>query len=183
MSAKNRKNKSIIGDKYYTPNKTIEHFMKHGWQKLGLDDPKTILDPCCGMSAFKNVLSKQFIDCNFTQLDNDSDSNADILVDYKKYTTDKKFDLVISNPPYTLAQEFVENALNMSNNVIYLLRLNFLGSQKRESFFNLHMPSNVFIIPNRPSFTSSGTDATEYCFMHFNNQKNDYSKIYRLPVM
>jgi len=73
--------------------------------------------------------------------------------------------VIITNSPFSLAQEFVEHALCwMDATVIMLLRLNFLGSQKRAKLFHGSMP-DVYVLPKRPSFTGGGTDATEYAWM------------------
>ena len=72
-------------------------------------------------------------------------------------------DVVITNPPYWMAMEYVVHALAFAPWVVMLLRLNFLGSEKRSAFFRREMP-NVYVLPNRPSFTGGGTDATEYAW-------------------
>ena len=73
------------------------------------------------------------------------------------------FDLVISNPPYGDAEKFVEHALTIGRTCCFLLRLNWLASKKRAAFHRAH-PSDVFVLPRRPSFTNGGTDATEYAW-------------------
>jgi len=71
------------------------------------------------------------------------------------------WDVVIANPPYALAQEFVDHARVLGTLVIFLLRLNFLGSAAK---FAKYMP-DVYVLPKRPSFTGDGrTDATEYAW-------------------
>lgn len=76
----------------------------------------------------------------------------------------QNFSLVISNPPYGDAEKFVEHALKIGTEVCFLLRLNWLASKKRAAFHRAH-PSDVFVLPKRPSFTDDGrTDATEYAW-------------------
>lgn len=75
----------------------------------------------------------------------------------------QKFDLIISNPPYAEAEKFVEHALTIGTTCCFLLRLNWLASKKRAAFHRAH-PSDVFVLPRRPSFTGGGTDATEYAW-------------------
>lgn len=74
------------------------------------------------------------------------------------------FDVVITNPPFSLAEKFIRKALLCAPYVAMLLRLNFLGSAERHLLFWKHMP-DVYVLPNRPSFTGRGTDSTEYCWM------------------
>lgn len=42
-----------------------------------------------------------------------------------------------------------------------LLRLNFLGTEGRSAFMREHAP-DVYVLPNRPSFTGTKTDSIEY---------------------
>lgn len=82
-------------------------------------------------------------------------------------TAERKFDLCMGNPPYKLAQEFIEKGLTVARKVAYLLRLNFLESGKRFKFFKSN-PCDVFVLPNRPSFYQDGhTDATAYGWFEF----------------
>lgn len=73
-------------------------------------------------------------------------------------------DVAIGNPPFMDAMAFVLRALRWAPHVALLLRLNFLGSAKRRALFANEMP-DIYVLPNRPSFTGKGTDATEYCWM------------------
>jgi len=75
--------------------------------------------------------------------------------------------VVIGNPPYRLALEFIQRSFLIADSVIFLLRLNFLGSRKRQSFWQTCMPQNIWVLPNRPSCGlnkqgKKGTDACEY---------------------
>ena len=73
---------------------------------------------------------------------------------------------VIMNPPYNHAQEFIEASLGIAGrkgNVAALLRLNFLGSQKRLAFWKKN-PSDVYVLSKRPSFTGGPTDSCDYAW-------------------
>jgi hypothetical protein len=99
-------------------------------------------------------------------------------------------DLIITNPPYNLAEQFLRQSLKESRCVVYLLRINFLGSAKRKAFFDKHRPTHLYVHSERPSFVDvcgkckvkyqkaakiktcpecggrvkAGTDATEYAW-------------------
>lgn len=76
-----------------------------------------------------------------------------------------RWDVAITNPPYSLALEFAESMLALADRVALLTRINFLAGGGRRSFFARSMP-DVYVLPNRPSFTEDGrTDATEYCWL------------------
>ena len=79
-------------------------------------------------------------------------------------------DLVVMNPPFCLAQEFVEAALarvTPGGSVVALLRLAFLESAKRVPFHKAQ-PSTVLILSSRPSLTANGkTDSSAYAWFVF----------------
>lgn len=72
-------------------------------------------------------------------------------VDYLK-TKMPFVDLVLTNPPFSLAKEFIEKALSESDTVCMLQRVNFLGSQSRKEFWNRNPPTHLFVLANRPKF-------------------------------
>jgi len=84
--------------------------------------------------------------------------------DYLTTRHPERFDLIITNPPFSLAMEFLLKLLDEADTVIYLLRLNMLGSQARRDFWNNRPPTHLFPLARRPSFTGNGTDATEYAW-------------------
>lgn len=76
-------------------------------------------------------------------------------------------DVVIGNPPYTLAEDFARKAVVASAHVVFLLRLNWLAVRGRVAWLRDHTP-DVWVMPERPSFDGSGaTDATSYAWLHW----------------
>lgn len=74
-------------------------------------------------------------------------------------------DCIITNPPYSLAQEFVTKALEDADVVIMLLRLGFLESQTRNKWWQDNKPSSLMVLSQRPSFTEDGkTDGSGYAY-------------------
>lgn len=85
-------------------------------------------------------------------------------VDYLK-TKYPPQDVIVTNPPFSLAQEFVTKALTEAPVVIMLLRIGFLGSQKRKEWLQKNKPTTLIVLSKRPSFTEDGkTDGAEYAF-------------------
>ena len=68
---------------------------------------------------------------------------------------------ILTNPPYSLAEQFILQALLFAKRVIMLLRVNFLAGKDRREFTARTNPG-VFVLPNRPSFNGWGSDGTEY---------------------
>lgn len=153
MSSTNRGSKRIDKDEYQTPVWAVKKIVGEvDWNK-GIK----FYEPCLGKgNIFNNI-----------PLPDDLKSYCDInesLLDYLKILYLRR-DIIITNPPYSLALEFLEKSLSEAKTVIYLLRLNFLGSQKRHKFWSLNPPTHLFVLSKRPSFTEDGnTDSTEYAW-------------------
>lgn len=84
-------------------------------------------------------------------------------------------DVLITNPPFSLAIEFIEHSMRLFPGayLAFLLRLNFLGAQARSAFWRRHAP-DVYVMPKRPSFTPDGkTDSTEYAWFVWPGGKHD----------
>jgi hypothetical protein len=82
------------------------------------------------------------------------------------------FDLVIGNPPYEHAEEFIRHSLfrlSKRGEMIFLLRLAFLASHSRGAgLWRESPPMIVYVLGKRPSFTGNGkTDATDYALFHW----------------
>jgi hypothetical protein len=81
--------------------------------------------------------------------------------DFFEAVLPKDFAACVMNPPYSLAESFVKKALTHTETVCALLRLGFLSSKKRQAWMSQNRP-DVVVLCNRPSFTGTGTDKTDY---------------------
>jgi DNA-directed RNA polymerase subunit RPC12/RpoP len=166
MSATNRGAVRNEADFYKTPDKTIDLFFDNFTLTSGM-----ILEPCAGDGAIikaivraiqKNNWDYRYIIANeirAEERDNLINSGADLVVisDFIKDGKITDASTIISNPPYSLAQEVIEHCFEIAPNaeVIMLLRLNFLGSGKRKSFFNKYPVTQLYTLSERPSFGTS----------------------------
>lgn len=88
-------------------------------------------------------------------------------VDYLE-TEFNKVDCIVTNPPFSLTAQFLEKSFTEADVVIYLQRLNFLGSIKRKEFWKQNKPTNMIVLCKRPSFSGNGkTDGADYCWYIF----------------
>lgn len=170
MSSTARGGVRNVSDYYVTPPEEIDRFLTEMLKVEPNFLYGSILDPCAGGDAtvgmsYPDVLQKRGI-TDITTMDIREDSLASIKGTYLAYKFNKKFDSIISNPPFALAEEFIRKALiDVKPNggyVTYLLRLNFFGSKKRMPLWKEHMPTYCFVHPERMSFTGGGTDSIEY---------------------
>lgn len=81
------------------------------------------------------------------------------------------YDVVISNPPFSLAMEFIQASFLVGRYVAMLLRTNFLESELRAEFMR-ECPPDVYVLPNRPDFTGGGGDATSYAWFVWPPKRN-----------
>ena len=189
MSSTNRGGKREVSDYYVTPRSEIVRFL-NAWDRVSFIKQARILDPCAGgdtvhVMSYPAVLHSLYgVKCD--TIDIRLDSRADKKADYLKtrITTDPMafgpaigYDLIITNPPFALAQEICTKALDdvrPGGYVVMLLRLNFLGSLRRRSFWNTFRPQAIYVHSKRLSFTPDGkTDSIEY--MHVVWQKGHES--------
>jgi len=157
MSATNRGSERRKDDFYETPDYTVKSLLDNHTIKY------PALECSCGRGAILKHLDRELSD----GCDINPDFNPDVTDDYLTQVLVRKYNTVITNPPYVLAQEFVQKALKdveMDGEVIMLLRLNFLESIKRQSFWKTNPPSHIYVMAKRPSFTGKGTDATGYAW-------------------
>jgi hypothetical protein len=81
-----------------------------------------------------------------------------------------RFDVAIMNPPFRQARRFVEWSVAHSLTTIALLRLGFLETSKRNGWLRAN-PPDVYVLPNRPSFTGKGTDSCVYAWMVWEHRR------------
>ena len=94
---------------------------------------------------------------------------------------------VLGNPPFRLAQEFVEHALASfapGSEVTYLLRLGFLASKRRAHLFAPGAGfAHLHVLPRRPSFTpDGGTDQYDYGWFTWRQGWTGNGTVSHLPV-
>ena len=126
------------------------------------------LEPCVGDGAIVRAVgdrARSLSPIAWTTYDIRPDSCAQNIKDFLSVQplATPWGSVCLTNPPYSLAMEFVQHAMKHANVVAMLLRLNFLGSEGRAEFFRAHPPS-VYVLPNRPSFVNGRTDACEYAW-------------------
>lgn len=91
-------------------------------------------------------------------------------VDYLS-TAYSRVDCIITNPPYSLAQEFVEKAHDDADVIIMLLRVGFLESMRRSEFWEKFPLDHLITLSKRPSFTDDGkTDGAGYAYFVWDKQ-------------
>jgi hypothetical protein len=183
MSSTNRGNSrdGHVLDYYVTPTKPIFDLFKalkeseccdlfmadsdklHWWLKF--------LDPCAGgdennIMPYPKVIETLGVHRDYIDtVDIRENSKAKIKHDFLQCKLGEKYKVVITNPPFNIAEDIIKKSFEFVTDggyVIMLLRLNFFGSKKRESFWENNMPILTFVHRERISFTDGKTDSIEY---------------------
>jgi hypothetical protein len=158
MSAKGRGAVVREHEFYATPRSAIESFL------LELDGSMVRQmkwgEPCAGDNAIINAMWR------IHKVEPSQWEWAEIREgkDYLKDGLTGCVDGNITNPPFSLATDFIDLSLEDAFFNAYLLRLNFFGSKKRKDWWQGKEPTHLFTLSERPSFTGKGTDATEYAW-------------------
>jgi len=112
-------------------------------------------EPCRGDGRIQYFLEEECgLTCTYSEITEDKD-----FFEWNEGT-----DLILTNPPFSIAKEFIDHSLAHSNTCLMLLRINFLGSIGRHEWWKENTPTALHVLSKRPSFTGRGTDATDYAW-------------------
>lgn len=107
-----------------------------------------VWEPSCG----EGHLSKVLVDKGYQVFSSDLiDRGYGTVKDFLQTTQPFDGD-IITNPPYKIAQPFIQHALDLvndGNKVAMLLRLQFLEGKARKGFFKNNPPSRIYVSSSR----------------------------------
>lgn len=114
-----------------------------------------VWEPACGDGAISKVLIKNRIKTISTDLVDygyGDGSGRDFLLEQERLAPE-----IITNPPFSLALEFAQKAMDLGvEKLALLVRLQFLEGVKRGEFFKRFPPKHVYVFSKRLSFNVSG---------------------------
>lgn len=159
-------------DFYPTPASCCEDALSFLPDDLGA---KCILDPGAGTGMWGKAARKRYPSALITGVELRSETeqpreyNFWIHDDFLLTRAVPAFDLVIGNPPYNRAEQFVKHSIAMLEDngyLILLLRLNFLESHGRaRGLYRKYPPKIIVVRAGRVSFTGDGqSNATAYAY-------------------
>jgi len=172
VSSKGRKKKDVAdGDSEYypTPGWCVHRFIERA---TFLPKGKW-LEPCAGNGDIIHAVNekRQFLYWHANEIRPACEpglrkvANQVVISNFLgwDFKTAGRFDVIVSNPPFSLAMPIIQKSLELADYVAMLLRLNYMGSAERTPFFKEMMP-DLYVIPERPSFDGEGTDSIEYAW-------------------
>lgn len=145
---------------YPTPPEVVDALLS----KLTIRSTDKFLEPCVGTGAIFDKIDLPQSQKSFAEIEKG--------IDYLS-TDFETQDVIITNPPFSLTEEFIRKSLSElapDGTMAYLQRVNFLGSKKRLPFwFEIGFPPKCPIIVPRPRFINGGSDSCEYAWFIWDN--------------
>ena len=146
----------VKDDYYATPPDTTKAILNE--VKLN----GSILEPACGEGHISKVLQEYYPNAEIVSTDLINRGYGKGGIDFLTYDYGRKFDTVITNPPFGLAQEFIEKALQISNDkVIMFAKIQLLEGKKRRKMF-LNTPLKyIYVFSSRQNPWRNGESLDE----------------------
>ena len=206
MSATNRGATRQISDLYETPAWCVSRFFAAYFKGLLPFPPVNELgalnmhlaEPCCASGKIVEATERWFLENGLPRPDRWSlhelqggIAPADRVVAIGDFLLSECIEegvsLAITNPPYSLAEEFLRHSRKLYPyaDISFLLRTGFLSSERREPLFQEMGTPDLYVLPNRPSYVkvgSSSTDSCDYAWFVWPSAKRSEGRLVRLAI-
>lgn len=177
-----RDEKKNSADLYSTPKEALDAI-----KELLIRDVHTqykdevyILEPCAGVGAISDWLIDNMVNFNVSLHDNELHNYGYKAVYREDFLADVnvigEYDIIVTNPPYNKAVDFVLKGFEHAPVQWHFLRLSFLEGQERyEKLMSLGKLTDVYIFTYRVSCTK-GVDrepsANSVCYAWYRFDRN-----------
>ena len=150
----------VDNDYYATPYEATESLLNN------VKFTGNFLEPCIGGGHIAKVIKQFYPDSNITGYDLiDRGYNNTIVDNFLEHDfKDQKFDNIITNPPYKLAQEFLEKEMkiiNKNGKIAMFLKIQFLEGSKRKEMFKNFPPKYIYVFSKRQNPWRNGSPVDE----------------------
>jgi len=150
-------------DFYPTPPEVTEALLRH----LKIPLPATIWEPACGEGHMSeviasygyNVVSSDLHDTGYGQ------ACSDFLT-----STCEICDWIITNPPFSLAEQFIRRCRELDKPFALLLKTQFWHAAKRIQLFEEIRPTKILPLTWRPDFTGGGSSLMDCIWCVWNGE-------------
>lgn len=158
--------KGRVENDYYATNPSdTKEFLELIDEEYNLNNV-TILEPAAGQGHISKVLKDRYKSniistdlINRIPIENDLEIKGGI--DFLETKNDEKYDFVITNPPFSLAREFIDKSLEISDNVFIFAKLQFLEGKARKEWFKNIPLKYVYVYSHRANPWRNGEERDE----------------------
>ena len=206
MSSAGRGCRRQPSDLYETPSWCINRFLDGYFKEIIPFFPESDLsdvgahlaEPCCASGKIIDAVERWFVEHSLPRPTSWSlhELNEELVpigrtVRIGDFLTSEcvreSVSLVVTNPPYSLAEEFLRHSRKLYPNadISFLLRVGFLTSEKRDPLFQELGTPDLYVLPNRPSYVkvgSSSTDSCDYAWFVWPSTPRSDGKLVRLAL-
>lgn len=124
------------------------------------------LEPCVGGGHIADVIKEYYPkECVYGSDLVDRGYKDTLVADFIKHDfLEQKFDNIITNPPYSLAQEFLEKGMEVVNDngkIAMFLKIQFLEGAKRREMFSKYPPKYIYVFSKRQNPWRNGSPVDE----------------------
>ena len=156
LAGGNPKNGRVENDYYATNPEAVEMLLRNY-----NFDASTILEPCVGGGHIADAINNFYTNKReITGVDIIDRGYPNVIVqDFLTWKTDMKFEGIITNPPFSLAQEFIEKGMELlteDGQMAVFLKIQFLEGIKRKAFFKKYPPKYIYVFSNRMATWNNG---------------------------
>jgi hypothetical protein len=164
-------------DEYLTPRSLVKAAIQKLKERYPFFEPLTCLEPGCGWAAhldysldtFSSIIYTVGVDIYEQPI---APEHEFVHADFLAWETDQRFDLIVTNPPFSLAEQFIQKSISLLSHggiALFFERYAFFTSKTRR--YGLWMDVNlreVWVCVARPAMIGQQTtDSCEYGYFMF----------------
>jgi hypothetical protein len=141
-------------DFYATDPKTTREFLNKTYSIF--ENVKLIHEPCCGQGHLSEVL-KDYFDCTIISTDLVDRGYSFSGIDFLTDDISHKADLIITNPPFSLVNDFIRVGLKKTNRyLVYLCKIQLLETVGRKELLENSPLKYVYVHSKRQATWKNG---------------------------
>lgn len=153
--------KRVENDFYATPRNATEAILNM------VELKGSILEPAAGQGHISVVLKRKYpyneiVSTDLVQRNEKFGVPIQGGIDFLTHDFNRKFDNIITNPPFNMAQEFIERALQLADDkVIIFAKIQLLEGNKRKEMFDNAPLKYVYVFSKRVNPLRNGEELNE----------------------
>lgn len=122
----------------------------------------SILEPACGEGHISEIIKQYYPNSEIISTDLIDRGYGEGDINFLTYDFGRKFDNIITNPPFKYAKEFIERGLELANKkVIMFAKIQLLESEKRKELFQTYPPKTIYVFSKRINPWRNGSPTDE----------------------
>jgi len=162
------------GDFYPTPPEATIALLEF----LSIPHGSVIWECACGRGDMARVIEALGYKTISTDIEDTGFgmSGIDFLTCEKR----ERFDWIITNPPFSIAEKFIRKAWETGKPFAFLLKSQFWNAARRIALFEECMPTYILPLTWRPDFTGAGGALMDMSWVVWMHENSDETKFHIL---